>query len=97
MTYRLQFKKSAQKEWNKLGATLKDQFKKKLIERLKIPRVESDKIMGAADIYKIKFRQSGYRLVYQVKDDLVVVEVIAIGKRERNQAYKNALKKIDKD
>ncbi|MFQ3251484.1 MAG: mRNA interferase RelE/StbE [Glaciecola sp.] len=35
MTYKLQFKKSAQKEWNKLGATLKDQFKKKLIERLK--------------------------------------------------------------
>jgi mRNA interferase RelE/StbE len=97
MTYKLQFKKSAQKEWNKLGATLKDQLKKKLIERLKVPRVESDRVMGGADIYKIKLRQSGYRLVYQVKDDIVVVEVIAIGKRERNQAYKNALKRIDKD
>jgi mRNA interferase RelE/StbE len=97
MTYRLQFKKSAQKEWNKLGATLKDQLKKKLIERLIGPRVESDKVMGGVDLYKIKLRQSGYRLVYQVKDDLVVVEVIAIGKRERNQAYKNALKRIEKD
>jgi len=97
MTYKLQFKKSAQKEWNKLGAILKDQLKKKLIERLKVPRVESDRLMGGADIYKIKLRQPGYRLVYQVKDDMVVVEVIAIGKRDRNQAYKNALKRIDKD
>jgi mRNA interferase RelE/StbE len=97
MTYKLQFKKSAQKEWNKLGATLKDQLKKKLIERLIAPRVESDRVMGGVDIYKIKLRQSGYRLVYQVKDDVVVVEVIAIGKRERNQAYKNALKRIEKD
>jgi mRNA interferase RelE/StbE len=45
--------------------------------------------VGSPDAY--------YRLVYQVKDDIVVVEVIAIGKRERNQAYKNALKRIDKD
>ena len=31
MTYKLDFKKSAYKEWNKLGATLREQFKKKLL------------------------------------------------------------------
>jgi mRNA interferase RelE/StbE len=97
MTYKLAFKRSAQKEWNKLGATLKEQFKKKLKERLKTPRVESDRVLGGSDIYKIKLRQSGYRLVYQVQDKILTVEVIAIGKRERNKAYKNALKRIDAD
>ena len=51
MTYKLQFKKSALKEWNKLGATLKDQLRNKLIGRLKVPRVENDRVMGGADIY----------------------------------------------
>jgi mRNA interferase RelE/StbE len=97
MTYKLTFKHSAQKEWNKLGATLKEQFKKKLIQRLVTPRVEADRVLGGTDIYKIKLRQSGYRLVYQIKDEILVVTVIAIGKRERNQVYKNALKRIDPD
>ena len=97
MTYKLEFKRSAQKEWNKLGATLKQQFKKKLAERLEHPRIDNDRVLGGTDIYKIKLRQSGYRLVYQVKDDVLVVTVIAIGKRERNQTYKNALKRIDAD
>ena len=97
MTYKLEFKRSAQKEWNKIGATLQQQFKKKLAERLEHPRIDSDRVLGGTDIYKIKLRQSGYRLVYQVKDDVLVVTVIAIGKRERNQAYKNALNRIDVD
>jgi len=95
MIYKLQFKKSAQKEWKKLGATLKEQFKKKLIDRLKAPHVGSDRVLGGSDIYKIKLRQSGYRLVYQVRDEVLIVEVIAIGKRERNAAYKNAIKRLD--
>ena len=97
MTYELQFKRTAQKEWNKLGATLKEQFKKKLAERLENPKIDADRVLGGTDIYKIKLRQSGYRLIYQVKDDVLVVTVIAIGKRERKEAYKNALKRIDAD
>lgn len=41
MTYKLEFKKSALKEWKKLGATLQSQFKKKLIERLESPHVRA--------------------------------------------------------
>lgn len=95
MTYKLEFKKSALKEWSKLGATLKAQFKKKLTERLTMPHVGPDKVLGAENVYKIKLRQSGYRLVYQVNDDVVVVTVLAIGKRERNEAYKKAIKRLD--
>ncbi|HSP85079.1 MAG TPA: type II toxin-antitoxin system RelE/ParE family toxin, partial [Psychrobacter sp.] len=39
------------------------------------------------DTYKIKLRTIGYRLVYTVKDDVVVVYVLAVGKRENNKVY----------
>lgn len=81
--YRLLFKKTAKKEWDKLGHTLKQHFKKKLAERLKEPRVPSDKLSGHPDCYKIKLRSADYRLVYQVDDDVVTVTVIAVGRRER--------------
>lgn len=87
MTYKLKFEKRAWKEWEKLGHPVKEQFKKKLAERLENPRVPSAKLSGHADRYKIKLRSAGYRLVYQVFDDEVVVSVIAIGKRENSDVY----------
>jgi mRNA interferase RelE/StbE len=46
------------------------------------------------DCYKIKLRRAGYRLVYQVRDNELVVSVVAVGKRERNQVYKAAIRRI---
>ena len=89
MTYKLEFKKSALKEWKKLGATLQQQFKKKLAERLENPHVPASRLSGGDNLYKIKLRQSGYRLVYKVEDDVVVVTVFAVGKRERGEVYRN--------
>jgi mRNA interferase RelE/StbE len=94
MTYRLLFKQDAQKEWRKLDDTIRQQFKKKLIERLANPRVESARLSGMKDCYKIKLRSAGYRLVYEVRDNEVVVSVVAVGKRNRNQVYKIALKRL---
>ena len=95
MSYSLAFKKTALKEWQKLGATLREQFKKKLKERLENPHVASAKLSGAESLYKIKLRQSGYRLVYKVEDDVVIVTVLAVGKRERNEVYRKALNWLD--
>lgn len=90
MSYRLEFLPSALKEWEKLGATLKQQFVKKLKQRLTHPRVPGDALHGMPDHYKIKLRQAGYRLVYRVEDEIVTVIVVAIGKRERSEVYKSA-------
>lgn len=90
MTYELEFSARAWKEWQKLGATLKDQFKKKLQERLIHPHVPADRLSGLSNAYKIKLRNAGYRLVYRVFDDVLVVTVIAVGKRERGDVYKEA-------
>ncbi|PVX18749.1 type II toxin-antitoxin system mRNA interferase toxin, RelE/StbE family [Vibrio cholerae] len=95
MTYKLEFKKSALKEWKKLAVPLQQQFKKKLIERLENPHVPSAKLSGAENIYKIKLRQSGYRLVYQVENEIIVVTVLAVGKRERSEVYTKALQRLD--
>ncbi|MDN5077392.1 type II toxin-antitoxin system RelE/ParE family toxin [Aliarcobacter butzleri] len=89
MTYNLEFKPQALKEWTKLGSTIKEQFKKKLEERLENPKVEKDKLSGYESVYKIKLRNVGYRLAYQVKDEEIVVLVLSIGKREKDKIYKN--------
>jgi mRNA interferase RelE/StbE len=40
--------------------------------------------------YKIKLRSIGYRLVYEIIDDEVVVLVIAVGRRENDAVYNTA-------
>jgi mRNA interferase RelE/StbE len=84
----------AKKEWDSLDNTISKQFKKKLIERLEEPKVESAKLNGMDDCYKIKLRSAGYRLVYQVQDEELIVLVVSVGKRERNHVYKQAIKRI---
>ncbi len=94
MSYRLLFRAQAKKEWDKLDASIKTRFKIKLAERLEEPRVESARLSGMQDCYKIKLRSIGYRLVYQVRDDELVVSVVAVGKRERNAVFKAASKRV---
>lgn len=85
MAYFLDFDERALKEWRKLGSTVREQLKKKLVEVLESPRIEANKLRGMPDCYKIKLRSSGYRLVYRVIDEKVVVFVISVGKRERSK------------
>ena len=87
MSYELEFLPSALKEWQKLDNSIKLQFKKKLSERLENPKVTKDKLRGYEDVYKIKLRDAGYRLAYQVKDDEIIVLVLVVGKRENNEVY----------
>lgn len=94
MTYELAFKASALKEWKKLGHTVREQFKKKLKERLENPHVPSAALSGGTNLYKIKLRQAGYRLVYSVEDATITVTVIAVGKRDRNEVYDIALSRL---
>jgi len=90
MSYSLEFLPSATKEWHKLGAVIQVQFKKKLAERLKNPHVPASRLRGSTDRYKIKLRQSRYRLIYDVRDVEMVVTVIAVGKRSRGDVYNQA-------
>lgn len=94
MSFELEFLPSAKKEWDKLGATVRNQFAKKLGERLQHPHVLAARLFDMPDCYKIKLRAAGFRLVYRVIEQRVVVQVIAVGKRDREQVYKDAARRI---
>lgn len=93
MTYELGFVEDALKEWHTLDATIRTQFKSRLEERLVNPRIPSTQLSGQKDRYKIKLRSIGYRLVYEVRDEKLIVVVVAVGKRNRNEVYKAAAKR----
>ncbi|MCQ9120943.1 addiction module toxin RelE [Rodentibacter pneumotropicus] len=94
MIYTIEFIPSSEKEFRKLDLDLRKQFVEKLRERAENPRIESAKLRGMKDCYKIKLRSSGYRLVYQVIDERIVVKVIAVGKRDRNSVYEKAQSRL---
>ncbi|UYA08982.1 type II toxin-antitoxin system RelE family toxin [Klebsiella pneumoniae] len=75
MAYFLDFDERALKEWRKLGSTVREQLKKKLVEVLESPRIEANKLRGMPDCYKIKLRSSGYRLVGNDSNLLIVFYV----------------------
>ncbi|CAH0288707.1 type II toxin-antitoxin system RelE/ParE family toxin [Pseudomonas sp. GXM4] len=93
MTYELEFSEKAWKEWRKLGSELREQFKNRLVERLANPHVPAARLKGLSNAYKIKLRSAGYRLVYRVRDEVLLVTVIAVGKRQGGDVYRQALKR----
>ena len=91
MIYELHFHPLALKEWKKLSQELQEMFKKQLKRRLDNPHVISAKLSGQLkDCYKIKCHQAGYRLVYQVDDNKMVLMVVAVNKRNKNIVYESA-------
>jgi mRNA interferase RelE/StbE len=81
-TYNLDFVEEAKKEWDALDRGIREAFKKVLARRLQEPRVVSAKLRGGANLYKIKLRDVGYRLVYEVENETVTVLVLAVGRRK---------------
>ncbi|EFJ5716731.1 TPA: type II toxin-antitoxin system RelE/ParE family toxin [Escherichia coli] len=84
MTYTVKFRDDALKEWLRLDKAIQRQFAKKCSEN---PHIASAKLRGLKDCYKIKLRASGFRLVYQVIDDMLIIAVVAAGKHERSNVY----------
>ncbi len=94
MIYKIKFTPISNKEWKKLDLTIIKQFKKKLEKIIQNPRIPKNKLSGYENIYKIKLRNSGFRLAYEVKDEQIVVLVLSVGKRENNKVYNNLKDRI---
>ena len=93
-TYSLEFNEEALKEWEELDGSIKDQFKKQLKKRLENPHVLSAKLgSDLNDCYKIKLQKIGYRLVYEVIDDRLIVIVLSVGRRDGLEAYIKAARR----
>ena len=94
MSYKLTFLESAHKEWKKLAPPIRRLFKAKLEKILDNPHIPKNKLSGMNNCYKIKLRSIGYRLVYRVLNERIVVQVISIGKRDKNLVYTIAQKRL---
>ena len=93
--YRLKFVPDALKEWQALDGSIKEPLRKALKKRLELPHVPGAELHGNLHgCYKIKLRKQGYRLVYQVEDDILVVLVLAIDRREDLAAYHAAMLRL---
>lgn len=89
--YRLQFVPSAWSEWQKLDGSVKEPLRKLLKKRLDNPHVPGAALHGGlTGHYKIKLNKQGYRLVYGVQDDVLIVMVMAVDRREDSLVYRLA-------
>ena len=93
--YRLQFGPSAWAEWLKLDGSVQEPLRKLLKKRLDNPHIPGAALHGAlAGYYKIKLNKQGYRLVYGVQDDVLIVIVMAVDKREDSVVYQSAVARV---
>ena len=94
-TYRLKFTAAALAEWKALDGSIKETFRKLLKKRLLQPHLPGSALKGPLiRCYKIKLRQQGYRLIYTVEDEVLIVLVLTISKRENNAVYLALSKKL---
>ena len=90
--YRLKFMPEALEEWQRLDNSVRELFRKVLKKRLVQPHLPGSELYGdLRNCYKIKLRKQGFRLVYTVEDDQLVVLVLAVDKREDLAAYRSAI------
>ncbi|MEY2943547.1 MAG: hypothetical protein RLY97_1561 [Pseudomonadota bacterium] len=96
MIYAIEILPSARREWKKLGPDIKRQAVRKLEHLCVNPRVTSAQLSDMPDCYKIKLRSVGYRIIYQVVDDRLVIVIVAAGKRDagKNDIYDVAKQRV---
>jgi mRNA interferase RelE/StbE len=93
--YSLKFVPDAWREWQALDGSIKQALKPLLAKRLQNPHVPGSLLhRELAGCYKVKLLKQGYRLVYVVENDELVVLVLSVGKREDNVAYLAATKRV---
>lgn len=93
--YTLKFVPDALDEWNRLDGLVKEPLRKLLKKRLEQPIVPGARLHGELlTCYKIKLLKQGYRLIYSVENDALVVLVLAVDKREDSTVYASATKRL---
>lgn len=94
--YSLVFREKALKQWNSLDSGIRRELMPILRRRLLNPFVPSARLRNElSDCYKIKLRKAGIRLVYYPDGNNLIVYVLAVGKREGEAAYRDALLELE--
>ena len=92
MAYKVEFLPEAAREFEALDGSLKRVAAKqidKLVERPELGE-HLGKRMGIdlTGYWKIYFGKKGYRIVYEIQRERLVILIIGIGKRERAEIYR---------
>jgi len=82
--YTLHFLSSAKKEFKKLDSVAQKSIKEKLILLVENPEILKNNIKALKGEYKGKFRLriKQYRVVFQVKDEALIIIVVRVGHRK---------------
>ncbi len=79
MTYRTEFSSSARRQLKKLPSDIQLEIREAVDCLSTTPRPMGVKKMSAEDAYRIRVR--GYRVIYEIYDEVLVVTVVAVGHR----------------
>lgn len=80
MAYRIEVKPSAARVLTKLPRPAQRRIARKIDALAKDPRPRgAEKLRGADDLYRV--RAGDYRVIYRIRDDVLLVLVVRIGHR----------------
>ena len=79
-TYSITISKSAQKQLNKLQDNIADRLIDAIYELVNEPRPSGCKKLKGREAYRI--RVGDYRVIYEIFDNLLLIDIIALGHRK---------------
>lgn len=93
--YKVLLTKESLKEWEKIDHSIQRIFRKKLSNLVINPIIVNNRLRGKlSNCYKIKLKRAGYRLVYEVRSQTIVLIVWAIDKRDDDKVYDSAVSRL---
>lgn len=101
MPYRVELHPDAVNDFDKLDGSIRKEVAKKIDALINNPflgKPLGNKFgINLTGFYKLYISKKKYRIVYRlIGDYLEVIEIIAIGKREKGEVYKMAFKRLTK-
>ncbi|MGH8005840.1 MAG: type II toxin-antitoxin system RelE family toxin [Candidatus Binatia bacterium] len=100
MAYSIEFLPEAAREFEALDGALKKLIAKqfeKLAERPELGESLGKKLgIDLTGYRKLYFGKKGYRIIYEIQQQRLIVLIIGIGKRERAEIYKDVARRLQR-
>ena len=78
--YQVRIERKAQKKLSKISNPYYQKVKSAILDLANNPRPKGCKQLKGRDAYRI--RVADYRIIYQIKDEILLVDVITLGHRK---------------
>jgi mRNA interferase RelE/StbE len=80
VTYQIEISNRAVKQLKKLSTDIRERINKKILDLAKNPRPSGVVKLENTD-NKYRIRVGNYRVLYEIKDDVLIIKVIRVGHR----------------